>query len=751
MPTTIKLKNSVTTTNAPSSLAQGEVAINITDKKVWVGNAATTPIQLLGDGGSGNFTSLSLSGNLTFTSTGNRIIGDFTNATISNRVAFQTSTSNNTTFVSAITNGTGSTSAFDVYNGSDASNAGRGRFFVSSTSVGITADATGTGTALPLTISTGGSERIRLTTTGFFGVGTTTPASPISATLASGVSTTTGVLDLAHPGNVSFGVVALLRTYANTDNPALCISHHNGGSPVNYGIAVNSSGSLLFNQGTSPTSGVGNTRMTLTTAGALTVASTLTSGAQIINSGSASNVYTSYTNAGTGRFLVALSGTETGSNAGSNYTIANFNDAGTQIAQPFTILRSNSYIGISETSPEAALTVGSIGGTKGNIYVKQNGASNFGVGLWIAQTAGIDDPAIGINNLTAASSYGIAVNDSGGLSFRQGINPALSAGTERMVLTSAGNLGIGDTAPSQKLTVTGNVELNGQSTADQYLKIGAGRSGNGYSFIDLQGDTTYSNGLRLIRVNTGANAPSNIEHRGTGALQILTQEAGQIIFYTNGSNNRMNINASGVVQINQTSQISNERFGVTGDNVVCSLKGTNTGNVTTLRIERAATDGDGVTFFYGGTQKGYISVLSTGTGYNTLSDYRLKENIKPMTGALEKVALLKPSVYDWKGLNKSGQGFIAHELAEVVPECVVGEKDATKMESYLISPAEEATYDEDGNELTPKKEAVYGEREVPAYQGVDTSFLVATLTAAIQELNAKLEAQANEIALLKAR
>jgi len=58
MATTIKLKNSVTTTSVPSSLVQGEVAINITDKKVWVGNAATTPIQLLGDGGSASFTSI---------------------------------------------------------------------------------------------------------------------------------------------------------------------------------------------------------------------------------------------------------------------------------------------------------------------------------------------------------------------------------------------------------------------------------------------------------------------------------------------------------------------------------------------------------------------------------------------------------------------------------------------------------------------------------------------------------------------
>jgi hypothetical protein len=66
MPTTIKLKNSVTTTSVPSSLVQGEVAINITDKKVWVGNAATTPIQLLGGGADGTFTNISVSGVATF-------------------------------------------------------------------------------------------------------------------------------------------------------------------------------------------------------------------------------------------------------------------------------------------------------------------------------------------------------------------------------------------------------------------------------------------------------------------------------------------------------------------------------------------------------------------------------------------------------------------------------------------------------------------------------------------------------------
>jgi hypothetical protein len=91
------------------------------------------------------------------------------------------------------------------------------------------------------------------------------------------------------------------------------------------------------------------------------------------------------------------------------------------------------------------------------------------------------------------------------------------------------------------------------------------------------------------------------------------------------------------------------------------------------------------------------------TSYNTSSDYRLKYNIASMTGALAKVMQLKPVTYKWKADDKDGQGFIAHELQEVVPDCVSGTKD------YV---------DEDGN---------------PRYQGIDTSFLVATLTAAIQE------------------
>ena len=133
-------------------------------------------------------------------------------------------------------------------------------------------------------------------------------------------------------------------------------------------------------------------------------------------------------------------------------------------------------------------------------------------------------------------------------------------------------------------------------------------------------------------------------------------------------------------------------------------------NLTTLYVNRATSTGNLVDFAYAGTINGTISTNGTNVTYGTSSDYRLKENVAPMTGALETVAQLKPVTYDWISDKTKGQGFIAHELQAVVPDCVTGEKDAV---------------DAEGN---------------PKYQGIDTSFLVATLTAAIQELNAKVTA-----------
>jgi hypothetical protein len=148
---------------------------------------------------------------------------------------------------------------------------------------------------------------------------------------------------------------------------------------------------------------------------------------------------------------------------------------------------------------------------------------------------------------------------------------------------------------------------------------------------------------------------------------------------------------------------------------------------------------------------GTISTSGSATSYNTSSDYRLKENVQPLTGALATVAAIKPVTFNWKSDGSDGQGFIAHELQAVVPDCVTGEKDATREEEYEVTPAVPAVVDAEGVETTPAIQAVKGTRTVPSYQGVDTSFLVATLTAAIQELKAIIDTQATRIAALEAK
>jgi hypothetical protein len=265
--------------------------------------------------------------------------------------------------------------------------------------------------------------------------------------------------------------------------------------------------------------------------------------------------------------------------------------------------------------------------------------------------------------------------------------------------------------------VAGDLSIQHPTGANSDLNILAAGTGDD-AVVDLIADATYTDyGLRLIRKDT-ANGASQILHRGTGSLELNTDEAAPIVLTTN-STERARLDATGIFMVGQTSLYDSTVYGGNGSGVIqCGgLVGSRPG-ISCTQNSASSTIAIGFQTTAAGPV-GSITTAGSATAFNTSSDYRLKENIVSISDGITRIKTLKPSRFNFKiDSSKTVDGFLAHEVT-AVPEAITGTKDQV---------------DSDNN---------------PVYQGIDQSKLVPLITAALQEAIAKIETLEAKVAVLE--
>jgi len=532
MATTIKLKNSVTTTAAPSTLVQGETAVNITDKKVWVGDASSTPVQIIGAGAPVSGTTGTFTGNTTvagtFAANGGATLGDasgdaltinssavsipnglnFDSNTLvidatNNRVGVGTASPVSALHVSYDASGiapriAGTTSGrLDLEDLAVADSSRPFQYLQSDDGSLIFGNANRSGTN-----TTSSVERMRITSAGNVGIGTSSPASYSANNLVvfgSGSSGITIASGASNAGNLFFAD-------GTTGNEAFrgYIQYNHSTDVMGLGTAgdtrvlINASGNLGL--GVTPSAWSGYTA------------------AQIINSsfyGKSDNtvagVGLNYYNNGTNDIYRVTYNASKYEQAGGQHRWFNAPSGTAGNAITFTqamTLDASGNLGVGTTSPQARLDVRT-SGSASNIFV----TSDISTSALASR--------ISLGNSTGASRFTMGMfGTAGELAYlgSEGNFPVYfqTNGTERMRIDSSGNLLVGTTSAGAKAVIsqgtTGSDTLKLENTTagpyGAYINWTAATPNNTTNYFMLCVDSTnaklyiYSNGTVSNRTGT---------------------------------------------------------------------------------------------------------------------------------------------------------------------------------------------------------------------------------------------------------
>jgi hypothetical protein len=329
----------------------------------------------------------------------------------------------------------------------------------------------------------------------------------------------------------------------------------------------------------------------------------------------------------------------------------------------------------------------------------------------------------------AAPSLAILADLDTGL-FSPGANQLAVAtdGTQRLLIDSGGKLLVGTSTSTDYYGGTAKSYITDQGganlplaletfrddSAGAYLILGHSRSGTAGNYTILQSN----DGLGLISFNgsdgtdlVSVGATIKAEVDGTPGADDMP---GRLVFSTTADGassptERMRITNGGEILVNSTTTRS----------VPFSVEAN--GNGSAAFYQPLTASYTSLYFLNPNGTVGTIATSGSSTSYNTSSDYRLKENVSPVTDGITRLQQLKPSRFNFiADPGKTVDGFIAHEVQAVVPEAITGEKDAV---------------DDDGN---------------PQYQGIDQSKLVPLLTAALQEAIGEIESLKARVTALEA-
>ncbi len=295
-----------------------------------------------------------------------------------------------------------------------------------------------------------------------------------------------------------------------------------------------------------------------------------------------------------------------------------------------------------------------------------------------------------------------------------------------MALTKIGKegiTGISNSSDATAITIDSSEKVGiGQTTPVRRLHI---KDTSADMYIGLEGGT--SNNVGILMGDTDNHTLSRIRHDNSdNALEFHTNETERMRIDTNG-----NIIFNSSVYSTADARLVTSHDG--NAQVGFAIRSTSSVAQSEKMIQFKKDNTSGV------TEVGTITSNRTSTAYNTSSDYRLKENVSYSFDATSRLKQLKPARFNFIAdeSNTLIDGFLAHEVSNVVPEAITGEKDAMQVETRYTEDDKETQGDNPSKKVGDAK--TYSKTEI-APQGIDQSKLVPLLVKTIQELEARITA-----------